>query len=120
MRNHNTNRKFGREKNQRRALMRSLSISLINHEQIETTEARAKEIRKYVEKLVTKAKKGDLATRRLLNSKLGSGGSLAVKKLMEDLAPRYKERPGGYLRIIKNGQRVGSDGAKKAIIEFVK
>ena len=121
MRNHNTNRKFGRETNQRRALLRSLAIALITHETMETTEPKAREIRSYVEKLVTKAKgENKVATRRLLNSKLGSGGDIASKKLIEVLAPMYKDRPGGYLRIIKKGKRIGSDGADMAIIEFVK
>ena len=119
MRHHNKNKKFGRDRKQRKALYRSLSIALIKSEKIETTEAKAKALRPYVEKLVTKAKKGDLATRRLLNSKLGSGGDLAVKKLIEDLAPRYKERPGGYLRIVKIGNRIGADGAPMAVVEFV-
>ncbi|MCK5589074.1 MAG: 50S ribosomal protein L17 [Candidatus Pacebacteria bacterium] len=119
MRHHNSNRKFGRKSNQRRALMRSLAIALIGHEKIETTEAKAKELRKYVEKLITKGRKGDLATRRLLNSKLGSGGDLASKKIVEVLSKKYADRPGGYLRIIKKGERIGSDGAKMAIIEFV-
>jgi large subunit ribosomal protein L17 len=120
MRNHNTNRKFGRQTNQRRALLRSLAISLINTEKMETTEAKAREIRSYVEKLITKGKKGDLAARRNLNSKLGSGGDSASKKIIEVLAPLYKDRNGGYLRIIKKGKRIGSDGADMALIEFVK
>lgn len=120
MRNHNRNRKFGRETNQRRALLRSLAISLINTEKMETTEPKAKEIRSYVEKLITKGKKGDLAARRNLNSKLGSGGDAASKKIIEVLAPMYKDRDGGYLRIIKKGKRISSDGADMAIIEFVK
>jgi len=119
MRHHNKNKKFGREVNSRRALMRSLAIALITHEHIETTEAKAKAIRSYVEKLVTKAKKDTLANRRLLNSKLGSGGGPATKKLVEDLAKRYSDRPGGYLRIVKTRNRNGSDGAALAVIEFV-
>ena len=119
MRHHNTNRKFGREKNQRRALLRSLAIALLDKEKIETTEAKAKEIRPYVEKLITKGKKADLATRRLLNSKLGSGGNLVSAKIVNDLSVRYKDRNGGYLRIVKTGNRNGSDGAAMAIIEFV-
>ncbi len=120
MRHHNKNKKFGREKKVRKALMRSLAIALIGNEKIETTEAKAKAIRSYVEKLVTKSKKDDLATRRLLNSKLGSGGDLAVKKLLEVLGKRYNDRPGGYLKIVKTGNRIGSDGAPMAIIEFIK
>ena len=119
MRHHNKNKKFGRERNQRRALMRSLAISLILKEKIETTEAKAKAIRPYVEKLITTAKKKNLATRRLLNSKLGSGGNIAVSKMIDELAPKYIDRPGGYLRIIKTGERISSDGAKMAVIEFV-
>lgn len=119
MRHHNTNKKFGRERNSRRALMRSLAIALITHEKIETTEAKAKAIRSYVEKLVTKAQNNTLATRRLLDSKLGSGGDKAVLKLLNELAPRYKDRKGGYTRVVKTRDRVGSDGAAMAIIEFV-
>lgn len=119
MRHSNVNRKFGREKNARRALLRSLAINLIEQGHIQTTEAKAKEIRPYVEKLVTLAKKNNLATRRLLHSKLGSGGGNAVQKLMTNLAPTYAERPGGYVRVIKSGQRIGSDGASMAIVEFV-
>lgn len=119
MRHHNVNRKFGRERNARRALLRSLAIALVEREHIETTEAKAKEIRPYVEKLVTYAKTNTIATRRGINSKLGSGGDRAAKKLLEVLAPRYSDRPGGYLRVVKSGQRIGSDGASMAIIEFV-
>ena len=119
MRHSNVNRKFGRERNSRRALLRSLAIALIDKEHIETTEAKAKEIRAYVEKLVTKGKTNTLAMRRNIHAKLGSGGDQASKKIIEDLAVRYKERPGGYLRIVKSGERIGSDGAKMAIIEFV-
>ncbi len=119
MRHHNTNRKFGRKTDQRRALMRSLAIALLKHKKIETTEAKAKELRKYIEKLITKGKKDDLATRRLLISKLGSGGVYVVDRIFE-LGKEYKDRPGGYTRIIKKGERIGSDGASMAIIEFVK
>lgn len=120
MRHHNKNRKFGRERNQRRALLRSLAIALLEKEQIQTTEAKAKEVRPYVEKLITKGKRADLATRRLLNSKLGSGGDKVSAKIISELSPRYKDRNGGYLRIVKSGRRNGSDGANMAIIEFVK
>lgn len=119
MRHHNKNKKFGRERNQRRALLRSLAIALIEKEKIETTLPKAKAIRPYVEKLITKGKKGDLATRRLLNSKLGSGGDRASKKIMEELAKRYQDRPGGYLRVVKTKDRTGSDGAAMAVVEFV-
>ena len=119
MRHHNVNKKFGRETNERRALMRSLAISLVNKERIETTEAKAKSLRRYVEKLVTKAKVDSIATRRNLNSKLGSGGDIATKKLVNDLAKRFMDRPGGYTRITKTRNRTNSDGAAMAMIEFV-
>ena len=119
MRHHNANRKFGRERNQRRALLRSLAIALFKNEKIETTEAKAKEVRKYAEKIITKAKTNDLATKRLLISKLGSGGAFVVENIFA-LAAKYADRPGGYTRIIKKGERIGADGASMAIIEFVK
>ncbi len=119
MRHHNKNKKFGRERNQRKALMRSLAIAVILKDKIETTEAKAKAIRPYVEKIITKGKNNDLATRRLLNSKLGSGGAWAVKRVLDVLSPKYKERAGGYMRIVKTGERIGADGAKMAVIEFV-
>jgi len=118
MRHHNANRKFGRESNQRRALIRSLARSLIRDEAIKTTEAKAKELRPYIEELVTKARVDTLATRRHIISRLGGDEGLA-KKLMEDIAPQYKERPGGYTRIVKLPLRAG-DAAKMAHIEFVK
>ncbi len=99
--------------------MRSLALALIAEEKIETTEAKAKATARYVEKLITKAKKNDLATRRLIKSRLGSGGDKATVKLLEDLAPRYKDRNGGYTRVVKTGNRIGSDGASMAIVELV-
>ena len=119
MRHSNVNRKFGRERNARRALLRSLAVNLIEHGQIQTTVARAKEIRPYVEKLITLGRKDSLATRRLLHSKLGSGGDKAVQKIMSELSKTYADRPGGYVRVVKSGQRIGSDGASMAIVEFV-
>lgn len=119
MRHHNSIRKFGRDSNERRALLRSLALSLIDHGRIETTEAKAKELRPYIEPLVTKAKSDTLMTRRYLISKLGSGSQTsAIKKLVETIAPKYKERAGGYTRIIKTAIRV-SDGGHMAVIEFV-
>lgn len=109
-------RKFGRVTNQRRALILGLARNLIRKERIETTESRAKEIRGVVEKMVTRAKKGTLANRRLLLAKIGE---VEVKKLFSELAPRYKDRPGGYLRLLKFKTRQ-SDGAPVNIIEFVK
>lgn len=119
MRHHNTNRKFGREAGQRAALLRGLMKSLIIHGRIETTEARAKEIRPRIEKLVTQAKRGDTATRRVIASKLGNSDA-AAKKLIADIAPKYKDRSGGYTRIIKLGPRSArGDAGKMAVIEFI-
>jgi len=116
MRHHNKNKKFGRDKNQRKALLRSLAASLIRDTKITTTEAKAKALRPYVEKLVTQAKKANLSDRRLLISKINS--EVASKKLVEALSVKYSDRNGGYTRIIKLQPRL-SDGAKMAVIEFV-
>jgi len=112
----NPTRKFGREKNQRNALMKSLAISLIKQEKIKTTEAKAKELRPMVEKIITKGKTDTLATRRLLISKLGS--EIAAGKVLKDLSPKYKDRKGGYTRVVKLPRRI-SDGSPMAYIEFV-
>lgn len=117
MRHHNKNRKFGRNKNQRKALLVSLVVNLIRKEKIKTTLAKAKELRPFIEKLITKAKKDNLSNRRLIISKL-SNHNKEVKKLFEIIAPRYLERKGGYLRISKLGLRK-SDSAEIALIEFV-
>lgn len=117
MRHHNSRRKFGREKNERRALLSSLALNLIVREKIKTTLPKAKELRPFIEKLVSSAKKGDLATKRLVIANL-SGRRPEVKKLFETIAPRYIDRKGGYTRILKLGIRK-SDGASMASIEFV-
>ncbi|MBI1975815.1 MAG: 50S ribosomal protein L17 [Candidatus Vogelbacteria bacterium] len=117
MRHHDVKRKFGREEGVRRALLRSLAEALIKNEKITTTEARAKELRPYVEKLVTIGRKGTLASRRVLISRLGT--EARAKRLAEMIAPRYKDRNGGYTRITKLQRRL-SDGSKMAVIEFVK
>ncbi|OGI67485.1 50S ribosomal protein L17 [Candidatus Nomurabacteria bacterium RIFCSPHIGHO2_01_FULL_41_91] len=117
MRHHNNTRKFGRGKTQRHALLNSLALNLIVREKIKTTEPKAKELRPFMEKLVTRAKKGDLATRRSVISKL-SNRSKEVKKLFEVIAPKYADKKGGYTRVLKLGARK-SDGAKMAVIEFV-
>ncbi len=116
MRHHNQNRKFGRVRKVRKALLNSLARSLVLHEKIETTEAKAKETRPFAEKLVSKAKIGTLAATRNLIEKVGK---TATKKLIDDLAKRYEKRKGGYTRITKVPVRK-SDGSKMAIIEFVK
>lgn len=108
-------RKFSRKRGQRKALLKSLSRELFLNEKIKTTEAKAKEMRKMVEKSITKAKKNSLAARRML-SKLFSED--IVKRIIDEIAPRYKDRNGGYTRIIKLGPRK-SDGARMAIIELV-
>jgi large subunit ribosomal protein L17 len=117
MRHHNNIRKFGRTKNQRSALMKGLVLSLIKHEKIETTEAKAKELRPRIEKLITKAKENTLASRRIIDSRLYNS-TTASKKLIESIAPKYKNRKGGYTRITKLPSRQG-DASKIAIIEFV-
>jgi large subunit ribosomal protein L17 len=109
-------RKFSRKTDQRKALLRSLESALILKERIRTTEAKAKEVSGFVEKQITLAKLENLSSRRLLARKLPRK---IVKKLVDGIAKRYKERKGGYTRIIKLGQRK-SDGARMAIIEFVK
>ena len=95
--------------------MKSLAFNLVAKEKIKTTEARAKELRPFIEKFVTRAKKDNLANRRLLIAKLGQQ---TAKKLFEKIAPKYKDKNGGYTRIIKLSLRK-SDASKMAIIEFV-
>jgi len=112
---HKTGRKFGRVRKQRKALLSSLVGSLIEHEKIQTTEAKARELRPVMEKLLTSAKKNNLASRRLIASQIGGKAS---KKLMETIAPKYKDRKGGYTRIIKLSL-ARTDAAKMAHIEFV-
>ncbi len=117
MRHSNSKRKFGRTKNQRNALLNSLALNLIVREKIKTTEPKAKELRPFIEKIVTRAKIGTMASRRLVISKL-SNRSKEVKKLFEVIAPKYADKKGGYTRVLKLGVRK-SDGAKMALIEFV-
>lgn len=117
MRHHNNVRKFGREKNARIALVRGLAISLISHGRILTTEAKAKEIRPKIEKIITKAKNPSLSNRRLLLSNLYND-EVVVSKLTDDIAPRYSSRAGGYTRITKIVSRK-SDGSPMAVIELI-
>lgn len=116
MRHGNSVRKFGREKTQRHALMRSLARNLIRDTQIKTTQAKAKELRPFVEKLVTKAMVNTVASRRLVSTRLQ--GAPEVKKLFDTIAPKYKDRKGGYTRIIRTPNR-DLDGSPMAIIAFV-
>lgn len=116
MRHHNNTRKFGREKTQRHALLRSLARNLIRDSRIRTTLPKAKELRPYIEKLVTKAKTNTVATRRLLSTRLQ--GATEVKKLVDVIAPKFEKRNGGYTRIIKMPNR-DLDGSAMALIEFI-
>jgi large subunit ribosomal protein L17 len=116
MRHRVAGRKLQRTSSHRAALFRNMAAALIKHEQITTTLAKAKELRPYVEKLVTLAKKGGLSNRRLAHSRLLDETQLL--KLFDVLAPRYAERAGGYTRVIKAGIRA-SDAASMAIIELV-
>jgi large subunit ribosomal protein L17 len=122
-------RKLGRTSSQRKALLRDLATDLIINERIETTEARAKETRKAVEKMITLGKRGDLHARRQAAAfirrelvTVGEGAEektvFALQKLFDDIAPRYAERQGGYTRILKVGPRRG-DGAPVVVIELV-
>jgi len=116
MKHHKAIRKFGRTKDVRNALIRSLARSLIIKGKIKTTEAKAKELRPFIEKLVTRGRDGGVISRRIINSRLGAPS--ATKKLVDEISPRYKNRNGGYTRIIKLVPRSG-DASKMAIIEFV-
>jgi large subunit ribosomal protein L17 len=116
MRHHNANRKLGRERTQRIALLRSLAVSLIDKEKIQTTLAKARELRPYVEKVITKAKENTLSSRRHIISVLAS--EKAAGKLISTLGPKYNERKGGYTRVLKTEPRK-HDAAPMAIIEFV-
>lgn len=109
-------RKLQRKTGHRHALLRNLAAALVKHEQITTTTPKAKELRPYVEKLITLAKRGGLSNRRLAMSRLGDETQL--KKLFEVLAERYADREGGYTRIVKAGYRA-SDAAPIAVIELV-
>jgi large subunit ribosomal protein L17 len=109
-------RKFGRERDQRRALIKNLANSLVTNESIQTTLPKAKELSSYVEKLITKAKKGDLHSRRQIISSLDT--KEAAHKLVDEIAPKLKGRNSGHLRIEKGDLRRG-DGAQMAKISFV-
>jgi large subunit ribosomal protein L17 len=116
MRHGISQRKLSRKSGHRKALFRNMADALIKHEQIKTTVAKAKELRPYVEKLVTLAKRGGLSNRRLAMARMLD--EKQVKTLFDVMADRYRDREGGYLRIIKAGFRAG-DASHMAIIEFV-
>ena len=116
MRHHSKVKKRGRRRNVRNALVKTLAVSLIRDKKIKTTEAKAKVLRPFVERLITHARTDSAATRRLLIRRLGNARS--IETLCVKIAPSYKTRAGGYTRITKAGVR-RSDGAKMAVIEFV-
>ncbi len=116
MRHRKSGRRLGMPIDRRKALLRTMAVSMLTHDGINTTEARAKELRRFVEPLVTLAKRQDLHARRLALAKLPN--KLLVEKLFDVYGPRYQSRPGGYTRIIKLGPRKG-DSAPMARIEFV-
>jgi large subunit ribosomal protein L17 len=137
MRHLKAGRKLGRNATHRLALMRNLTMALIRHERIITTVEKAKEVRPFVEKLVTLAKKGTLHARRLVTARLGPASDAEVKphprdekdeadhrtvvqKLFQDIAPRFQNRPGGYTRVIKRHERRLGDGGRTAFLEFLK
>ncbi len=111
------NRTLGRDRDERQALIRGLSLSLIEHGRIVTTTAKAKELRPFIEKVITTAKKDNVLSRRSVAAKLGTNRSKAMTMLFKEVAPKYATRAGGYTRIVKIG-RTGA-GRDEAMIEFV-
>jgi large subunit ribosomal protein L17 len=117
MRHRSKGRQLSRTCTHRAATLRNLATSLFRHERIETTTAKAKELRPYAERLITMARKGDLHARRLAGRKIQD--RMVLGKLFDEIAPRYAERPGGYTRILKLGNRKG-DAAEMSLIELVR
>jgi large subunit ribosomal protein L17 len=115
MRHLNSGRKLNRTQSHRKALFRNLVLSLIRHGRITTTDAKAKELRRFADKMVTLGKQGDLSARRMAFAFMQSRD--AVKKLFDEIAPQFNERPGGYTRIVKFERRRG-DAAPLSVIEF--
>jgi len=136
MRHLKAGRQLGRNAEHRLALMRNLTMALIQHERIITTVEKAKEVRPFVEKLITLAKKGTIHARRLAMARLGpmgqarpmahekdeakQDGRKIIQKLFDDIGPRFKNRPGGYTRIIKRHERRLGDGGRTAFLELLK
>jgi large subunit ribosomal protein L17 len=116
MRHRKTGRRFSRDSAHRQAMFSNMAAALIKHEQIVTTLAKAKDLRRVVDRYITLAKRGDLNSRRLAASRLRDDDM--VKKLFDVLGPRYKDRNGGYTRVLKAGFRYG-DSAPRAVIELV-
>ena len=117
MRHSNKNRTLSRTTDQRASLLRGLSVSLIRDGKITTTLAKAKELQPRIERLVTHAKKGTVASRRIVASRLGEPSETIIKKLFADIAPKYTTRNGGYTRVVKMGRM--PSGREQAVIEFV-
>ncbi len=117
MRHRNKGRKLSRTSTHRRAMLKNMATSLFRHERIETTTAKAKELRPFAERLITLARRGDLHARRIAGRKIHDRDVLG--KLFDDIAPRYAERPGGYTRILKVDRRKG-DAAEMSLIELVR
>ena len=116
MRHRVAGRQFGRTANQRKALLRGLIASLFEHQRIETTLVKAKEVKKLAERIVTLGIKGDLHSRRVALSRVPNRS--AVMNMFNEIAPRFSGRNGGYLRLVKTRNRV-NDGAPMAVLEFV-
>ena len=116
MRHRNKGKGFGRTAEHRDAMLRNMATSLFLHGRVETTTAKAKELRRYAEPLITKAKRGDLHARRVVARKISH--QPALSKLFEEIGPRYAERPGGYTRVLHLGHRSG-DAADMSLIELV-
>ena len=116
MRHRVRGRKLGRTTSHRRAMMRNQLAALVEHGRIVTTLAKAKELRPYAERMITRGKKGSVHDRRIVARDLSD--RTLIKKLFREIAPRFQDRPGGYLRIVKLGPRRG-DGAEMAVIAFV-
>src|SRR5665647_3060373 len=116
MRHKKLGRRFSRDSSHRQAMFSNLAASLIRHEQIVTTLAKAKDLKRVIDKYITLAKRGDLNSRRLAASRLRDEDM--AKKLFDTLAPRYKNRSGGYSRVVKAGFRYG-DSAPRAVIELI-
>ncbi len=117
MRHRKKGRQLSRTRSHRKATLRNLATSLFRHERIETTTAKAKELRPYAERLITLARRGDVHARRLAAMKIQDRDVLG--KLFDEIAPRYMERPGGYTRVLKLGNRKG-DAAEMSLIELVR
>ena len=116
MRHRKKGRQLSRTSSHRKATLRNLATSLFQHERIETTTAKAKELRPFAERLITLARRGDVHSRRLAATKIQDRDVLG--KLFDDIAPRYMERPGGYTRVLKLGNRRG-DAAEMSLVELV-